>query len=136
MAVVFEILLFVIGGFWGTWWFSVIIPPLFYGLPRSLYWTARGTLKAKSILIYLGSFTLWTVLFTLTAMLLIEFFPNAAQYLYNSPGFYFGQWSGILSSLTFTFSKSGRKDLREDFWSSMSRFQKGNVLNNRTGLTP
>jgi hypothetical protein len=136
MTVVFEILLFVIGGFLGTWWFSVIILPLFYGLPRSLYWTAKGTLKAKSILVSLGSFTLWTVLFTLVAMVLIEFFPNAAKYLYNSPGFYFGQWFGVLGSLMKAFSKSGRKDLREDFWSAMARFQREEVHNNRREMTP
>jgi len=119
-----EILLFIVGGAFGAWWFAVIILPIFYGLPRSLYWIDRKTLKAKAVLFYLGTFVFWTAIFTGTAFVLAIFFPSVAKYLYNSPGFYYGQWLGVIGSLIRAFSKSGRKHLSDDFWAAMAKYKK------------
>jgi hypothetical protein len=119
-----EILLFIVGGAFGAWWFGVIILPIFYGLPRSLYWIAIKTLKAKAVLFYLGTFVFWTAIFTGTAFVLAIFFPSVANYLYNSSGFYYGQWLGVIGSLIRAFSKSGRKHLRDDFWAAMAKYKK------------
>ena len=119
-----EILLFIVGGAFGAWWFGVIILPIFYGLPRSLYWIARKALKAKAVLFYLGTFVFWTAIFTGTAFVLAIFFPSFANYLYNSSGFYYGQWLGVIGSLIRAFPKSGRKHLRDDFWAAMAKYKK------------
>lgn len=130
MDVLLEMVLFVIGGAFCVWWFNVIILPIFYGLPKSLYWTAKGVLKARSALLYLKTFLLWSTLFIFSALILINFFPKAVKYLYNSWGFYLGQWFGIIVSMIKAFSKSGRKILQEDFWAAMARFHKGKTPNN------
>lgn len=120
-----EFLLFIIvGGTFGALWFAVIILPIFYGLPRSLYWIAKKTLKAKAVLLYLGTFVFWTAIFTGAAFVLVEFFPSVANYLYNNSGFYYGQWLGVIGSLIRAFSKSGRKHLRDDFWAAMGKYKK------------
>ena len=118
------ILLFIVGGAFGAWWFGVIILPIFYGLPRSLYYIARKTLKAKAVLFYLGTFVFWTAIFTGTAFVLVIFFPSFANSLYNSSGFYYGQWLGVIGSLIRAFSKSGRKHLRDDFGAAMAKYKK------------
>jgi hypothetical protein len=119
-----EIVLFVIGTVLGLWWFSVIILPIFYGLPKLLYCILKGTLKGKALLPYLVSPVIWTVIFTGVAIILVRFMPKVSDYLYNSAGFYFGQWFGVIGGLIRSVSKSGRHDLREDFRSSMARYQR------------
>ena len=102
----------------------MIILPLFYGLPRSIYWTIKGKLKAKSSFLYIKTFLLWTFLFTLGAFLLINFLPSIAAYLSNSPGFFYGQWFGVIITFIKAISLSGRLNLDADFWSAMARYDK------------
>lgn len=129
MEILIEIILFGIAIGLGVWWFSVIVLPIFYGLPRSIFWIVRGKLKVRSSLVYLGTFLLWTILFALAAILLLKFSPQTAAYLYNSPGFFYGQWFGVLGALISAISKSGRQNLKEDFWAAMARFQKPTTPN-------
>jgi hypothetical protein len=119
-----EIVLFIIGAVLGLQWFSVIILPIFYGLPKSLYWIIKGSLKRKAVLAYLISPLIWTVIFTVAAVVLVTFMPKASHYLYSSPMFYFGQWFGVIGALLKSLSKSGRQDLREDFRSATARYQR------------
>jgi hypothetical protein len=123
MTFVEFLLFFIVGGAFGAWWFAVIILPIFYGLPRSLYWIAKKTLKAKAVLFYLGGFVFWAAIFTGIAFVLVIFFPSVANYLYNSSGFYYGQLLGVIVSLIRAFSKSGRKDLGDDFWAAMAKYK-------------
>src|SRR6266436_4320161 len=94
-----EIVLFVVGAGFGLLLFSVIVLPLFYGVPKSLYWIMRGKLKMKALFAYLVAPAIWTVLLVVVAVLLGTFWPGANQYLYNSTGFFFGQWFGIIGAL-------------------------------------
>lgn len=124
MGILIDIFLFGIAAVLGAWWFSVVILPIFYGLPKSIYWTIKGKLKARSSLAYLGNFLLWQFIFILAALLLLFFSPRTAEYLYNSLAFFLGQWFGVFGSLFSALSASGRHDLNEDFWAAMARFQK------------
>jgi hypothetical protein len=119
-----EILIFIVGSAFGVLWFGVIILPIFYGLSRSLYLIARNTLKAKAVLFYLGTLVFWTAIFTGIAFVLAVFLPSVANYLYNSPGFYYGQWLGVIGSLIRAFSKPGREHLRDDFGAAMAKYKK------------
>jgi hypothetical protein len=125
VKILIEFALFWAGALLSIFWFSVTILPIFYGLPRSLYWIAKGRLKSFACLFYVGSFLFWFVLFTLAAYASMKFFPEAVLYLYNSFGFFCGQWLGIIVMLIKTLSPSGRKDLNDDFQSAMKRFRKG-----------
>jgi hypothetical protein len=114
-------LLFVLGAGVGLWWFSAIILPISYGVPKSLYWIARGKLKWKALFVYLGGPAIWTAVFVGAAALLGTLWPKAVQYLHNSAGFFFGQWFGVICALIRAATKSGRRDLEADFLSVTAR---------------
>ena len=119
-----EIVLFMIGAGFGLLWFSVIVLPIFYGVPKSLYWIIRGKLRIKALFAYLVTPAIRTAILVLVAVLLGMFWPSANQYLYNSAGFFFGQWLGVIGVLIRSVTKSGRQDLREDFLSATARYQR------------
>jgi len=118
------VVLFVIGAGFGLLWFSVIVLPVFYGVPKSLYRIMRGRLRVKALFAYLVAPAVWTVLLVVLVVLLDIFWPRANQYLYNSAGFFFGQWFGVIGALIRSVTKSGRQDLREDFLSTTARYQR------------
>lgn len=118
------IVLFVVGAVLGLCWFSVIILPIFYGLPKSLCWIMRGKLKGRAVFACLVSPVIWTVIFVGASLLLAMFWPKARQYLYNSAGFFYGTWFGIIGSLIRSLTKSGRQDLKADFLSASARYQR------------
>lgn len=119
-----EIVLFVIGAGFSLLWFSVIVLPVFYGVPKSLYSIMRGRLRVKALFAYLVTPVIWTVLLVVVVLLLGTFWPRANQYLYNSAGFFFGQWFGVIGALIRSITKAGRQDLREDFSSATARYQR------------
>lgn len=123
MTILIEIILYTIALFLTLWWFTVIILPIFYGMPKVIYLSlAKKELEPKAIFIYLISPILWTIVFSIAAFLMVWFTPSLVNQLYNSVGFFWGQWSGILFSLYRAFSKKGRKDLKEDFDDFTSRY--------------
>ena len=119
-----EIVLFVIGAGFGLLWFSVIVLPVFYGVPKSLYWIMRGRSRMKSLFAYLLTPTIWTVLLVVVVVLGGIFWPRANGYLYDSAGFFFGQWFGVIGAIIRSVTKTGRQDLREDFVSFTARYQR------------
>jgi hypothetical protein len=119
-----EIVLFVIGAGFGLLWFSVIVLPVFYGVPKSLYWIMRGRLRMKALFVYLVTPGIWTVLLVVAVVLLGILWPRVNGYLYNSAGFFFGQWFGVIGALIRSVTKAGRQDLREDFLSFTARHQR------------
>lgn len=114
-----EILLFVIGFFLGIWWWSVIILPLFYGLPKAAYYISKGLLKKTAATFYAKTFILWTIIFFIIAFVLTKYFSNIARILLASEGFAIGQLIGIGVSAWRMFTAEGRKDLNADFWDIM-----------------
>jgi O-antigen/teichoic acid export membrane protein len=70
------IVLFVVGAVLGLCWFSVIILPIFYGVPKLLYWIVRGKLKWKALFVYLTSPTIWTAVFVGAVVLLGTFWTE------------------------------------------------------------
>lgn len=108
-----EIILFIIGLLLGLWGFSVLILPIAYGLPRAIFWTSRGLLKKQSILSYLITPIIWTVVFIGLFIALNKFAPNLSNHLSKSSGFRYGIIIGVVPMIFRAFSKSGRKDLQE-----------------------
>ena len=119
-----EIILFIIGILFGILWFTVIILPIFHGFPRTIWFFGKGILRLKASLFYLKMFFIWSVIFTLLVMFIQYLSPETIVYLYNSAGFYYGQMMGIFGSLFYAFTTKGRKDLNEDFWESMEKYNK------------
>ncbi len=114
-----EFVLLIIGVFLGMWWYSVIILPLFYGIPKASYHISKGLLKKSAVTFYLKSFVLWTIIFLTFALILIRFFPSVSGRLLESGGFAIGQYLGIGVMTLRLFTKKGRKDLNIDFWDIM-----------------
>lgn len=117
-----EILLYIIGILFGVLWFSVIILPIFYGIPRTIWFFGKGILRLKASTYYLKTFILWFVIFTLLIIFIQYLSPKTINYLYNSAGFSYGQMTGIFGSLFYAFTAKGRKDLSEDFWERMEKY--------------
>lgn len=114
-----EFILLIIGVFMGIWWYSVIILPLFYGIPKATYYISKGLLKKSSVTFYLKSFILWTAIFFAVALILARFFPSVSNRLLESGGLAIGQFIGIGLMMWRVFTKEGRKDLNIDFWDIM-----------------
>lgn len=118
-----EFWLLIAGMFLGIWWFSVIVLPLIYAFPRSLYWSVRRWAKWRAPFLYFLPPLIWTVTFFGIALILVVYFPNIASYLLKSDGFNAGQLVGIaLSVLRAIFSKSTRLDMTRDFYDFMKPY--------------
>lgn len=129
MNILSEIGLFVIAMFLGPLWFTFTVLPIFYGLPRSIFWIVKGKLRVSACLIYVGLPFLCTAIFAGSAFILAKCFPQTVTYLYNSAAFFYGQWFGVIYILVGSLSKSGRQKLNENFLDEMKRFQKGTKTN-------
>jgi len=108
--------LFVVGGLFGLLWFSVIILPLFYGFPLTLYWAVRGWVRWRAAALYLIPPVIWSVIFFLAALVVTLFFPKAGSYRRCSAGIWLGQnFFIVLSIARGLFSKNTRLDMRKAF---------------------
>ena len=123
MSVV-EILLFVAGAGFGLLWFSVIVLPAFYGVPKSVYWIMKRRLRTKALFAYLVTPAIGTVLLVVVLVVVDIFWPRAIRYLYNSAGFFFGQWFGVIGGIIRSVTRAGREHPREDFFSFTARYRR------------
>ncbi|PKL72317.1 hypothetical protein CVV26_02015 [Candidatus Kuenenbacteria bacterium HGW-Kuenenbacteria-1] len=114
-----EFILLIVGVFIGIWWYSVIILPLFYGIPKATYCISKGLLKKSAATFYLKSFILWTIIFFAVALILTRLLPSVSGKLLESGEFAIGQLIGIGLMMWRVFTKEGRKDLNIDFWDIM-----------------
>lgn len=120
---IMEIVFFIIAFLIGTWWYSVIILPIIYSIPKSVFLIFQKELRKTIVLNQLLTPIIWTVISTVIAFLIIMFIPKFAQFLYSSYGFYFGQLFGIGFMLVRSFTRAGRKDLDEDYWKIASKYK-------------
>lgn len=124
MGKLLELILFGAGVTVGLVWFSTVILSFFYGIPKSTYHVVKGTLTGIAVLHYLFLFALWFSAFVGVVVLIAAYLPALDKILTQSQGFTAGQIIGVLYGLIRAVTKSGRTDLRDDFWSAMRRFAK------------
>jgi len=108
----------------GTIVFSVLILPLSYGLPMSLYWSAKGRLRYSSVTHYFQSAVIWLFILVALGFALFFFLPSLGYYLAKSNVFNGGYLAGFILTLLRAFSSSGRSDVREDFWSAIDKYRR------------
>lgn len=118
-----DVLLWVAGILVGALWFSIILLPLFYGLPRSIYWIFKGVLRKAAITSYVLGPVIWTIIFLVAALVINEYFPRTRALLFNDAGFAYGQWIGVFLMSIRSLSKDGRRDLDKDFFSTVARYR-------------
>ncbi len=115
-----------VGAVGGFWLFSHVVLPLCYGMPRLLAGWMRGRLSLKPFFLYLASFLLWNVFFTVVFIVLLTYFPPLFLAVTQGVGFNAGSMIGFwLTALRAVFSVSARKAMRldfEEFVSPHSRF--------------
>lgn len=117
-----ELLLLINGIALGILVWSLIILPVFYGVPKTIIYVFKGLLRKSATIFYLNSFVLWNLIFIVVAAFLVSYFPNLGHTLSNSEGFFIGQWMGIGICVLRIFTSDGRKDLDYDFWRTMIKY--------------
>jgi len=111
-----ELVLFALGFSLGIWFFTVVVLPVFYGVPKSLVWALRGWVRWRACAFYLIAPVLWNFVFFGAAAALVVFFPSAAIRLRESSGFGIGEPLGLRFSFGSTlFTASTRRNMRDDF---------------------
>jgi len=119
-----EIFLFIIAALLGSLWFSLVVLPIFHGIPRTIYWVIRGKLKLSSTFYYLRISLLWILVFAIIIYMQMKLFPKIDQIIFNSVGFYYGQMFGVIGSFIYALTKKGRNDINDDFWDKMKKYEK------------
>ena len=122
MGKLLELVLFGAGGIVGLVWFSTVILSLFYGIPKSTYHVVNGALRGVAVLHYLFFFALWFSAFVGVVVFIAVYLPTLHETLTQSQGFTAGQIVGVLYGLIRAATTSGRADLRNDFWSVMTKY--------------
>ena len=116
MRVVLEIFLFIAGFVIGLWYTTMLVLPLFYGVPKALIGYFRKTLYFKATLAYLIAPLLWTVFFFIAFLGLMFFWNSAFEYVLASGGFNFGQALGTLMLVVnVLFNKKTKTDMKNEF---------------------
>lgn len=116
MKTLLELVLFVLGFLLGLWYATMILLPLFYGIPKALVGYFRRRIALKVVFAFLVAPLLWTALF-FTAFLGLAFLWNSAfEYLLGSRGFDLGLVVGIFALVVNAlFSKKSRADMKSEF---------------------
>lgn len=110
------IVLFVIGLGLGFLYFSVAALPIFYGLPKSIFWAARGKCRWSTPFKYLVAPVVWSVFLLVVLVLLAMFWPSAFATLQESGSFHFGSLIGFWGPVVrVLFSRSAQHDMALDF---------------------
>lgn len=117
-----ELGLLLLGFLLGVWWFSVTILPIFYGLPKSIYWCSRGLFSWGILLSFLVPPIVWNLTFIGLAVVLFLWFPAIASRLQESGGFGVGQTLAVVGGAIYCFTEEGRRSLREDFQATAMRY--------------
>ena len=123
-----EALFFLIGIALGAWWFSVTVLPLFYGLPKSFYWSLRGLFSWRFPFSYLVPPLIWNLAFVGLVVALYIWLPSVHSRMSEGPGFARGWLLGIVGSLWYAFTRDGKKTLRLDFQMRAMEFVKSPEL--------
>jgi len=123
MSMIIDGLLFLAGLFVGILWFSTVILPLFYGIPRATWWFLRGRVRWRAILGYIIVGGMWFLAFFGIFLFLYLLLPNVYRYIYTNSAFNVGELIGFGASLLRAVGvRSARKDLNLDFFSFVKRY--------------
>jgi hypothetical protein len=115
-GVAVEFGLFLLGLPLGILWFSVVLLPLVYGLPRSIVWASRRWITWRAPIRYAVGLVLWNLAFFVAAVGVALVFPGTHARLYDSPGFWWGSNLGVLFCVgRVAFARSARRDVSTEW---------------------
>jgi hypothetical protein len=116
MQILSFVILFPFGILLGIWYTSMLVLPLFYGVPMAFLGFVRKKYKFKAIAAYLVAPAFWTTFFILAFFLLAYFWESGFNYLSNSAAFNLGHILGsMILILNVLFNGKTKEDMRVDF---------------------
>lgn len=123
MGILISLALGTLGFLTSIFYFSNVLLPLIYGLPKSLYLSLRGEMRWMAplhyLLVALGWFIGWAVIFSV----IFQILPGSQKYLSESGAFFFGSMLGtFIYFYRIAVSKDTNDDLRDDFFSFTEKY--------------
>ncbi|MBI3452317.1 MAG: hypothetical protein HY057_05690 [Rhodospirillales bacterium] len=123
MSTVIDIGLLFAGLLFGVLWFSFVLLPVFYGIPRATWWALRGRVRWRAILLYLIAPIIWLLVIFGAEFLLHRFLPDIFWHLNSSAAFNWGWLIGIgICVIRVIGGRSARDDLNHDFFRFVGRY--------------
>lgn len=119
METTIYILLFMVGLFIGSIFFSTIFFPIFYMFPKAIYYSIKGKIKPISILVSLRTPAVILAIFVIIDI----FFPNILLYLERPPINNGSNIAITLFSISRFLFKHGRLKSDADFWLSLFKYR-------------
>jgi len=124
MSTTLYVLLFIVGLVIGAITFGTLILPIFYMLPKAIYYSIKGKIKSISILIVLR-----TPIVVLLICVTIGFcFPDILLFLDRIPVNIGSNVAIALLCISRFLWKSGRVKLDAGFWLLVFQYRKGGFL--------
>ena len=99
----------------GFTYFDMVLLPLFYSLPKSLFNIIRGKMKWRILGITLVSPLIFSSILLFVVIISYKFFPSVFQILRQNEPLYWGQTIGFIMGIRYLFTKEGRKSIRSDY---------------------
>lgn len=121
VSIVLALLIIIVGVIIGSWIFTVILLPLFYGLPKATCLARRGILSKSAIKAYLIPIIFWITIFGVALLLIYFVFPMCYTDKAVIIRFMGGFTIGFGVCFWRSFSRKGRTDLRNDFAAFVQR---------------
>jgi hypothetical protein len=104
------------------YWFSNILLPIFYGLPKAAKWCAKRAFSWWLLPRYVFAPVFWLVVPIIIGYVLAAVSPSILQSILTNTGFNHGQIVGLVLLLgSILFNSKTRADLRTDFIRAASR---------------
>ena len=113
---------FMLGMFLGIIYFSTVLLPLIYGLPKSLYLAMRGELRWRSPFKYVFAASAWFIGFVLVGFAATSLSPDIMKSFEKSEGRVLGSIIGVVVCFWRTaMNPSVQEDMAADFAQFTSR---------------
>ncbi len=107
---------FMLGMFLGIIYFSTVLLPLIYGLPKSLYLALRGELRWRSPFKYVFAASAWFIGFVLVGFAVMSLAPDLIKSFEESEGRVLGSIIGVVVCFWRTATHpSVQEDMAADF---------------------
>lgn len=110
-----KIVALIFGFILGIWTVTVILLPLFYGIPKSSKLFQKNSITRKVFRLQFYSPILWIFIYLLIFIGSYHFLPSFSAVLFLNRFFFAGLFIGLLISLFRAHSKEGKKDIKHDF---------------------
>jgi hypothetical protein len=123
MSILISLALGTLGFITSIIYFSTVLLPLIYGLPKSLYLSLRGEMRWMAPLHYLLVALGWLIGWAVIFFAIFQIFSGSQKYLFESGAFNFGSMLGtIVYFYRIGVSKAFNDDLRQYFFSFTEKY--------------